>query len=618
MTVSKFRADSIGFERKSSIISMLSDDEQALYYNTAKTYRREGRVIEIGPWLGSGTFQICRGLEETGLPWSMTVVDRFRWNDLYASRYPTISLRPGEEFLSLFRANLGGYADKLTAIETELDNFAERLPMNEGIELLYVDAPKSWSMLWSVLNHVGPHLLPGARLVFQDFLHITSRQLIWLLSSTPQLRIDTIVEAGTAAAFVADGPIADLEATTPRSISALTADDLMGMWRRVREALPEERSGALAAGMALDLLQINAPDAARQVLDEGAVGKPWTDQVISDTQRQLRFSDKKNRTSLLEVVAYLRAGIHPRDVRAAVLADARDTARAAGATAEDALQKMPLDAAIEATAALREPLSGPALTLRFGLQAPLDRRSYLRLLPIFDSAARSGAAVWPLEIADLVNGRDVVELNAGVTLHGAVFRALGARSYTGVDALYDPSHRTYSSAVPGARLKAKHTLADVSAQIPNLNYAADSEALPRASADVVLVHGQKTVGELGESLSEARRLLRPGGTLWLRWRNPFSWSGHGQAPRRVADIDSANPNHKAVADWRHIRSLSTEVPTLAEIRRLVQARFSTAEWTSQIDDPAVILRMKANARDAFPGLATEDLVTASVTAVARA
>lgn len=617
MTVSTFRADSIGFERQSSITSMLTDDEAALYFETARTYRGEGRVIEMGPWLGSGTIQICRGLEATGLPWSLTVVDRFRWNELYASRYPTLGLSAGQEFLSRFRENLHEFDAKLTPIETELENLPEKLPLGEPIEILYVDAPKSWSMLWAVLRHVGPHLMPGARLVFQDFLHITSRQLIWLLFSIKQLKITTVVGSGTAAAFVAEGPITDLQAEVPPNISALTADDLMRMWRDVRATLPDERSGALAAGMALDLLQMNAADAAKQVLDEGALGKSWTEQVIADTQRQLRYADKKNRPLLMAVVAYMKAGIHPNDVKAAALAEANEAKRLTVGDEDDVLQKMELADVLQLSDLLREPVSGPALALRYGMHTPLDRRSYLRLLPLFDATARSGAMVWALEIADVVAGRDVIELNAGVTLHGAAFRALGARSYTGVDGLYEPSHRTYGSVVPGTRFKAKQSLGDFAAIIPGLSWVQGTSDLKSAAADVVLVHGNKSVSDLDFSLDEARRLLRPGGVVWLRWRNPFSWSGHEQAPRRVADMDGSNPKQRAVTDWRHINKLSTEVPTLAEIKRLVSSRFANVEWTSQIDDPAVIGRLKPNAGAAFAGLTLEDLTTATVTAVAR-
>jgi SAM-dependent methyltransferase len=614
MAVSTFSAKSIGFGSNSTIVSMLTDDEKALYFDVARSYRGTDRVMEIGPWLGSGTFQICQGLEASGHPWSLTVVDRFRWSELYERRYPEIGLKAGDEFLSLFRRNLDAYAGKLTCIEAELTALSDAVPIQNNIDILFVDAPKSWSMLWAVLHHVGPHLMAGSRLVFQDFLHITSRQLIWLLASIPQLKLHRLVESGTAAAFVADGPL-DMESIAPRSINALGPADLLKIWRSVRNSLPEERSGELAVGMALDLLQKNALDDAKNVLDEAALNKPWSELVVAEVDRLIRYSDKKNIQALIEVAAYLKAGVHPLAVRASRAVQER----------EDLVLKEPKPGTPSASTSetlrlaesLRSPSTAGALGARCAMHMPMDRGKYGGLLPVFDAAVKSGGTLWPVEVQDIALGRDVVELNCGITLHGFVMRALGARSYRGVHQSYDPGHRTYASSVAGMRVKTKYSIQSVAAQIPDLAYATAYDQIADRSADVVFVRASGAFEELEHELAEAKRILRPNGHLWFRWNNAFSWSGHGQTPRRAVEIQKNDPNHRAVLDWRHIKRIPVGTPTIAEVRQLVNKQFKVASWTSELDDPAVVVRLSKAALDAHPTMTPSDFVTASTTAIAQ-
>ncbi|RXF67200.1 hypothetical protein [Hansschlegelia zhihuaiae] len=220
-------------------------------------------------------------------------MDRFTWNDFYTAHYKQDGLSAGDSFLPKFLEYLQPYQGRLIPISGDLSDIRSLMPFQSNIELLFVDAPKSWRMLWRVLDHVGPWLLPNAQLVFQDFFHITSRQLIWLLMSLPQIEIRTIVEKGTSAVFEAKGPIVDLEASAPQDFKKLTPTDFRRLWGRLQTELPPPRVAELAVGMALDLMDRGAHQDANDVLVEGVLQTPFEKTIVNEVRRLLRKADKE-------------------------------------------------------------------------------------------------------------------------------------------------------------------------------------------------------------------------------------------------------------------------------------------------------------------------------------
>lgn len=294
MTITEFAASAVNYSPAAKIPSMLSVDERALYYAVARDeFRGRGAVVEIGTWLGSGTYEICRGLTETGRDWSLTVMDRFVWTEFYEAHNRQPGLAAGDSFLQAFLANVAPYADRITPVVGDLADIRDLMPLPRLIELLFVDAPKSWRMLWHVLDYLGPRLLPGGRLVFQDFFHVVSRQLIWLLMSLPQLRVATVVANGTAAVFEVRAPIDDIGAAVPRDFRQVGAADLVALWERLRAEWPPARSAHIAVGIALDLLDRKAVAPACEILEAGVVRSEHRAAVVKEIDRLLRKADKE-------------------------------------------------------------------------------------------------------------------------------------------------------------------------------------------------------------------------------------------------------------------------------------------------------------------------------------
>lgn len=614
-----FSADRYVVAHDGGIVSMLTDDEKALYRHLASGFENRGRVVEIGPWLGSGTYQICDGLTQTGQPWSLTVFDRFQWSQLYTDRYPHVGLSADDSFRPIFERNLSAFVDNIDFVTGELLELPALMPLPDDaqIELLFIDAPKSWRLLWSVLAHFGPHLMQRSRLAFQDFFHITSRQIIWLLASIPGFRLAALVENGTSAVFLADGPIPDLAAIVPSSMNELGTADLIALWRRLATEMPKERLGDLAAGMALDLMERGAFAEAKDVLDEGAVDQPWSADLLREVERLARVGDAKSRPMLAIIASYLKTGISPAEFEA-------DRRRRVAASDRDRRPISPIDGLdraglLAALDAIRQPASTSALALAYQAARPdADLGTVRALLPAFDLVVQSGAPIWAREIAADVVGRDVIEIGGGLTLHGLMLRTMGARSYVSIEPSFTPEQRSVRGDHPVARLRAKQPLSAIAAIDGGMRYTDRADDVANGSADLVIVHAREAE-EVTSGLAEARRILRGNGRLILFWNNPLAWRGHGLSPQNLDEVEPGNPAHAKRTDWAHV---GRAVRTAVRIDRLdgvvTSAGFAVQEVQRLPDEPAILARLTGRVlRRAPEGIAPADLAVAQVKIVAE-
>lgn len=233
----------------SSIPSMTTSIERELYYFVARhAYQSRGLVYEVGPWLGGTTYEICRGLDETSNAWTLTVIDRFLWNDAYERKAP-IGLEAGGNFKQAFLDNLARYRSHLTPIEATIADLRSSPHPGGTLELLFVDAPKSWKTMAQLCAQFLPKLLPDAAVVFQDFLHIPSQEMAWLLFSLPGVEPWLLASEGCTATFRVRQPVpADLPLFS-RRFRDLTVADVERAWGRIREAVPESHVSGLHLSM---------------------------------------------------------------------------------------------------------------------------------------------------------------------------------------------------------------------------------------------------------------------------------------------------------------------------------------------------------------------------------
>jgi predicted O-methyltransferase YrrM len=221
--------------------AMISEIEAKLYRSTARTYTGAGSVVEVGPWLGASTRSLCTGLNESGRDWSLTCIDSFRWNAGYSQK-SGIALEVGDSFLSIFEQNVAPYRSRIATVPSYISDLrAEQFP--KTIELLFIDAPKSWKTMAQLYALVASRLIPGrSTLLFQDFLHFTSYELIWFFLLIPGLKLSHLSSEGSTGVFSVtdqlDPKQHDPQALHPRHLPVAR---LQQLWQEFLGELPEQK-----------------------------------------------------------------------------------------------------------------------------------------------------------------------------------------------------------------------------------------------------------------------------------------------------------------------------------------------------------------------------------------
>jgi len=191
--------------------SMLSDEEkQYLIWLTEEKYEGWGAVVDLGPWLGSSSAALAEGLRRQNRQDKVSSFDLFKWERSYMERVGREDLQDGEDFLPVFKRHIGEYAAWIEPRKQDLVNYRW-----EGgpIEILFVDAAKSWELTNAIFKGFGDSLIPHrSRIVLQDFRWPTTHWLALIFDSRPDLweEIES-VENGTTVTFV---PLKSLHGST--------------------------------------------------------------------------------------------------------------------------------------------------------------------------------------------------------------------------------------------------------------------------------------------------------------------------------------------------------------------------------------------------------------------
>jgi hypothetical protein len=161
----------------------------------AETYARysytgEGKIVELGCWLGAVTLALARGVAENPQTRSKRPIeafDRFRWEAWMtpiAERLGCSRVPDDETFLEHTKKIVKRYEHLIRFHEKDLlvpERFRDR------IEFLFVDAMKSWKLANAIVQTYFPRLIAGrALIVQQDFAYFapvvaTNHILMWLV-----------------------------------------------------------------------------------------------------------------------------------------------------------------------------------------------------------------------------------------------------------------------------------------------------------------------------------------------------------------------------------------------------------------------------------------------------
>src|SRR5262245_39125998 len=169
------------------IPSMLTEEEkQYLVWLTACRYEGWGAVVDLGPWLGSSSAALAEGLKRRGGGKEKVVsIDLFEWCRSYMQSVASEDLQDGDDFLPAYLREIGDYS---RWIEPQKHNLMTYRWMGGPIEILFVDAAKSWDLTNKILQEFSEYLVPNrSRIVLQDFKFPLCHWLPLIFDGRPDL-----------------------------------------------------------------------------------------------------------------------------------------------------------------------------------------------------------------------------------------------------------------------------------------------------------------------------------------------------------------------------------------------------------------------------------------------
>jgi hypothetical protein len=178
---------------------MTFDDELRYFYWCAS--QSSGRVVELGSYVGRSTLALAAGLASG----KVVAIDCFVWDkwhlentlyytipaltDVQRAKLTPEQLAPqeGDSFLPIFKAFTEPLADRIEPIVANLEEYQ----WNDGpIDVLMVDAAKSWQILDNIVRQFFPCLTAGAYVIHQDYKHVFT---YWLHPVTERMIEDGVL-----------------------------------------------------------------------------------------------------------------------------------------------------------------------------------------------------------------------------------------------------------------------------------------------------------------------------------------------------------------------------------------------------------------------------------------
>ena len=159
------------------LAGMTTVSERAFFrWSARELFTGSGTIVDLGSGFGSTTAALARGLCANPRPEAagarIHAFDRFvmePWMEPYAVAAGITGVVPDGSFLEEFEAALRPWLDRICIHQ---GNLMDQAWSGEGIELLLIDAMKSWELAGRICSEFYPALLPGnGHLIHQDYSH---------------------------------------------------------------------------------------------------------------------------------------------------------------------------------------------------------------------------------------------------------------------------------------------------------------------------------------------------------------------------------------------------------------------------------------------------------------
>jgi hypothetical protein len=150
-----------------------------------------GRMVDLGCWYGATTLSLARGLKRNWRARNNRLIEGFdlfvwnKWMDPVADHIKMPKMyRERESFFHDVQKLLQPYKRAVRLYQQDLMDYK---PVQSPVELLFVDAMKSWALAKKIVTEFFPLLIPGVSVVvqqdfvFHDPIAATSHLLMWRL-----------------------------------------------------------------------------------------------------------------------------------------------------------------------------------------------------------------------------------------------------------------------------------------------------------------------------------------------------------------------------------------------------------------------------------------------------
>ena len=163
------------------------DELRYFFWCCAAKHQPGRRAVELGPWMGRSTVALAAGLRRSAdSSGKLVTIDRFRWDEwalnnaleaTLASLTPEqraglsfADLHPQENdsFLPIFRVGTEPLKESIDVIEADIESYQWS---GEPIDVLMIDAAKSWATFDQIVREFFPCLTDQAVVIHQDYKH---------------------------------------------------------------------------------------------------------------------------------------------------------------------------------------------------------------------------------------------------------------------------------------------------------------------------------------------------------------------------------------------------------------------------------------------------------------
>lgn len=463
-------------------------------------------VVEFGPWLGALSAIMGRRSK-------LHVVDAFRWDKSHARKVPDMA-EIGASFRSSFEACMAARGIDVVIHETRFEGFEWQ---GGAVQLCVIDAPKTAIDLAFCLRAILPHMAPSAEIliknaatpVYGDMVAYLARLLdegaliadpqpidrdVNMLAFKPGPQASEIADIDVEGAQIDAGPL--LERLTLAPNHPLLLSD-------VYQAIG---SGDFEAGYA----------ALARMPKERKLVRAWEKIEMKHFQGKI---DAIELSTFSEVLA-----------------------------GHCSLGDKPLPVAFHAS-------HSQALRGFWVNNEDKDWRVQAFWPELLMRAQEFGYLNWPSKIREHVFGRDVLDVGCGPGLHGIGFLAAGAKSYVGLDPIIKPDRDRVKNLAMGGKTAFGFTPNQIAERLDN--WRAEPSALgdepEERKYDIAVLHNvTEHLMDLEGIFAGVALRLRPGGRILYNHHNYYSWNGHHTRPKKVDQIDPAEPGQRDVIDWAHV------------------------------------------------------------------